>query len=419
MLRGNRFLASVLVLAGGTALGQGLVALSAPILTRLYSPADHGQFALFSTFVAIFGAGGALSLDVAIVSARDEGEASYLGLGALISALFTSILGSLVLFTLINRNVFEFGSLPRGVAFLACPALLVATAFSSLRYSFVRERSYGMLGRASVLQNWMRCLFQVGLGVLHPAWNGLLIGDLFGRAIGIGWLRRQNWPVFRRGLGTIRPHKLWDAVRRNYRFPLYSVPSTVINEATLNLPLPLIAHLYGIGMAGQFALAQRVLLLPIAVVGSSVADAYHGHIAANLGQAPAARIRFFYQAARSLSLMGLCPMLLLMVLGPWVFSFAFGPAWSHAGTLATVMAPWILAQFVVSPLSRAVFVMGGQKSKLLYDLSALGAILLTLGGACLWRLSLTHFVALLSGLQVLAYGVYFLILMRLVASEPG
>ncbi|MCY3022077.1 MAG: hypothetical protein NTW87_23945, partial [Planctomycetota bacterium] len=79
---------------------------------------------------------------------------------------------------------------------------------------------------------------------------------------------------------------------------------------------------------------------------------------------------------------------------------------------------WAWAQMVVSPLSRIVFVMAGQELKLIYDLTALSATLGALYGGHALGYSLMESVALLSALQVVAYGVYFLLLLQL-AQRPA
>ena len=47
------FARSVTVLAGGTALGQAIVTLASPLLTRLYGPEDFGVLALYTAILSI------------------------------------------------------------------------------------------------------------------------------------------------------------------------------------------------------------------------------------------------------------------------------------------------------------------------------------------------------------------------------
>ena len=47
------FARNMVLLAGGSALGQGVVVLSSPILTRLYTPQDFGALAVYIALISI------------------------------------------------------------------------------------------------------------------------------------------------------------------------------------------------------------------------------------------------------------------------------------------------------------------------------------------------------------------------------
>ncbi len=66
----GRFARSVAVVTAGTALGQGLVLASAPLLTRLYTPADFGVLAVYSSIVSLVAVVGALRYELAIALLR-------------------------------------------------------------------------------------------------------------------------------------------------------------------------------------------------------------------------------------------------------------------------------------------------------------------------------------------------------------
>jgi lipopolysaccharide exporter len=209
---------------------------------------------------------------------------------------------------------------------------------------------------------------------------------------------------------------LTHVLKRHYKYPLYSLPSSLIDTLTFSLPLPLVSHFFGIRAAGYFALVQWVIALPLGLIGGSVADVFHSRVAA-YAQDRRQNLRIlFLQTARGLLLLGAGPAILLAVFAPWGFRTIFGPSWLMAGELAVRMAPLALAQLIVSPLSRIVFVLGGQELKLLYDGLALTALLAAMYSAHWIGLSLPQSVALLSTLQVLAYGMYFLLLLRRVTA---
>src|SRR5262249_134773 len=68
------FLRNVAVLSGGTALAQALNIALSPIITRLYTPANMGQLALFTSFLSFFLVGTSLKYELGIASPKPERE---------------------------------------------------------------------------------------------------------------------------------------------------------------------------------------------------------------------------------------------------------------------------------------------------------------------------------------------------------
>lgn len=99
--RGNDFLRSVTVLAGGTAAAQLLMVLLLPVLTRLYSPQDFNTLSVYLGLLSIFSVVATLRFELAISLPEEDGEAAHLlalGLGfSFLTALlvgFGLLLGS-------------------------------------------------------------------------------------------------------------------------------------------------------------------------------------------------------------------------------------------------------------------------------------------------------------------------------------
>src|SRR5256885_405341 len=85
--RPTAFARSVLTLASGTAAAQALLALSLPVLTRLYTPADYGALAVFSSTITVLLVLASLRFELAIpLPESDEDAASLLALSFLVLA---------------------------------------------------------------------------------------------------------------------------------------------------------------------------------------------------------------------------------------------------------------------------------------------------------------------------------------------
>lgn len=417
LLPRGRFTRGVVMLAGGTALGQAIILAVSPLLTRLYTPEDLGSLGLFLSFVGVASVALSLRYEAAIVSCRDSREAAYLVLGSCALAVPMSLISSGVFYFLVDRALLGFGSFPGHTVLIVLAALLPMAVFGALKYWFIREGAFGTISRVMVWQNSVRALSQVGFGLAGVGWLGLVVGDVLGRVAGTGSMVRAAW---RSTVVNLTPFKfgLLPRLLATYRkFAIYSFPSSLIDTLSLNLPVPLISSLYGIKAAGYFSLVQRVLGLPASLVGGSVADSFHGRIAAYAREEPRKSYSFFLRTAGGLLALGLAPTVLLMVVGGRLFGWVFGAQWVLAGHLAAGMAPWALSQLVVSPVSRVVFVFSGQELKLVYDVLSLGTTVGVLFLTFKLGYSLVPAIELLSLSRVLTYVVYFALLMRMVARE--
>jgi O-antigen/teichoic acid export membrane protein len=113
----------------------------------------------------------------------------------------------------------------------------------------------------------------------------------------------------------------------------------------------LIAANLGPAAAGFWGLSLRYLKAPATLVGSAVSQALYPKLAA-AGPIPDAAGRVAVRLVMAgLALLALPLVLLLWLLGPWLFAKLFGSAWREAGELARALALYIGLHFVASPLS--------------------------------------------------------------------
>jgi O-antigen/teichoic acid export membrane protein len=106
------------------------------------------------------------------------------------------------------------------------------------------------------------------------------------------------------------------------------------------------------------------------LLGSSISQVY-------VSRAPeefrAGRLAdFTLSAMRKLIVLGVGPLILAGVLAPTVFPIIFGAEWSRAGEIVTWMIPWMALQFISSPVSMVMYVVGRQRAMLV--LTTLGLI---------------------------------------------
>ena len=112
------------------------------------------------------------------------------------------------------------------------------------------------------------------------------------------------------------------------------------------------------------------------------------------------------QVMALLGALALVLMLVLLLVGPWLFATVFGAQWRDAGELARALAPYIAAHFVAAPL--AVVTMAWQSQRWAFRLALVGqAVFLLCLAWGLWTGGLLRGAWAVSAGMVLYFGYYF------------
>ncbi len=373
-LRSGSFLGNVLILAGGTGLGQLVIILVSPILTRIYSPDDFGILAIFASMMSILAVISALRYEFAIpLPEKDEDAVALLKLTLAIIGLFSLFIT--IIIWVMGDAIELWTHAPGLTSFLwMLPlGLLGMGSYQALNYWAARKKQFSLLSFSRTTQALGRAGLQTlgGFLALGPIGliGGLVAGKWFG-TLSLAW-------------GIVKGEKLPGAssmryVARRYKnFPLFTAWSALINVIGIQIPPVLFARYFSVGDAGFFSLTMRVLGLPAALVGQAVGQVFYPLAADRINEQKDSGV-FVERTATALLSISLPTFALVFFSGPVLFTLVFGKSWTTAGLYASYLSPWLLISFVSSPLS--TFALAKEKQKLaslltIYETSLrLGAI---------------------------------------------
>lgn len=395
-------------LAAGAAGGQIVLLAVSPLVSRLYTPSEFGLLGLATSFLSISILVSTLRYEQAILSIPESAEAR-----AILSSLlrWAPVLAGLcvVLLWIASRlGLFGFGELPAAAVALLLPILACAALFELARYYLVRTRGFATVASATVRSGLAKAALQVSLGFAGFGWAGLYLAELGGRLASLYTVLRR---IPRGALEARR--SATHLLRRHRDYATIGLPSALLNNGATAAQLPIITYLHGIEFAGALALVQRAISLPTSLLGRSVADVFHSHATERrASDLPISSL--FAKTALFLLAAGAPPAFVVFLYGPEIFSFVFGEPWREAGAVASLMAPAALAEFVVSPVSRIIFVANRLRAKLIFDGAVLSAVaaLPLVSKELLWAPLMT--VRGLSAALVACYALYFGVLILVV-----
>lgn len=372
-----------LTLLGGNTLAQIIPAITAPILTRLYRPADFGVFAFVLAVFGVLAPVACMRYDLAILLPEDDAEAAHLTVLCLAISFALAVLGLLVPaciwlfvpgFRIHAIAPLLVMMLPIGIAALGIQ--LIAQNWS------LRTRNYRIQSNAIIVQAFVT----VGSQTLLAATLGsnpyfLVIGTLAGYFA----LVLVYMPVLRRHvLPILKMHWSFESSKRvaiSYlRFPIYTGPYVMVGQATLRGVFLVLAALSTSAIVGQYALAQRVVLLPVFTLMAAASQLFFSRAAQNMNDPRMPRM------VRTALIAGpLCigPFFVLLVFfGEPIFMDIFGHEWQQAGRFAAILALPSLVRTLTAWLDRVYDVSNRQRLALIvtasYAVIAITAMYITL-----------------------------------------
>lgn len=379
LLPKTQFARGVGVLVGGTASAQLPVILAAPLLTRLYTPDDFGLLAIYASLLGLFCVIASLRYELAIPLPKEHDAAAHVVLLSLLLVCGTTMVSGGLVFAFGPQIARALGApLLAAYLWLLPVGVLLSGTYNVFNYWAIRNQYFGTVARTRVQQSLATIAIQlVGFKLGGP---NLLFSQAASQSIGTLTLGKSFIS------SSARKQLSWAGVKqmatRYKRFPIYSTWEGLFNTAGLQLPPLLFAALFSPAAAGLYSLANRVLSLPMSLIGSAIGQVFfvnaaEAHREGRLGVLVA-------QLHSKLAHIGLAPALLLMLAGPDLFALVFGNDWRQAGEFARWMAPWLYLVFVSSPLSTLFAVTEQQTQGLAFQVILLVARI----GAIYWGATL-------------------------------
>jgi O-antigen/teichoic acid export membrane protein len=356
----SRLKANVARLVGGSALSQLILFVATPLLTRLYGPDVFGIFAVYGGLHAIIAGIFTLKYDLAIVMPQDDVTARRLTFATM---------GLSVGFSVLSGAALALGALALGevppIHWLALPVgAITAAALTCSQQWGARANSYGDFAAGQVVG----AIVNVTLASLTGVWSdghvsGLLLGFVVGQAASVVFvvIRRPPAP----GVPTVA--EVVEAARAFCTFPLHVLPSRVVLTVGASL-LPLVGErLYSIDDVGLYALANRMLLAPGALVGGAVSEAFRAELVQRLRRRERVEAFVLGLLARAAA----TAMVLIAgiaLLGPLLFGTVFGERFVAAGSLLPGLAPLAMVGFLMMPVTHTLVATGRTRHDLMVQL---------------------------------------------------
>ncbi|WVV48779.1 oligosaccharide flippase family protein [Pseudomonas sp. NA13] len=356
-------------MAGGTAAAQLLMVLLLPVLTRLYSPQDFNTLSVYLGLLSIFSVVATLRFELAISLPEEDGEAAHLlalGLG------FSFLTALLVGFGLLLGSDF----LPHGLGYrnwllvFGCfPSGFLSGAYSALQFWMGRRKRFSQIAKTKIQQALSASAIQLLYGGLFAGPLGLILGQTINNGAGAVGLLVRCVREDKAVLTGLRLKTMRALFLKYSRFPKYSTSEALFNNASIQVPVIIIAGLAIGPEAGFLLLAMQIMQAPISLIGSAVSQVYISNAPEKMRTGKLAE--FTSNILSGIVRVAVLPLVIGGALAPYAFSIVFGEDWGRTGEIVVYMIPWIVMQILVSPISMVLHTTNNQPTALALQLFGL------------------------------------------------
>lgn len=363
---------STAVLLKGTILSQAITVLASPVLTRIFSPAQFGDFAIYSSISAILAVVFSGRYELAILAANDDSEAQGI---AKVSFYFSLISLILCYILYMLAQIFgDFPDLPWFVLIIPIGAFLMSL-YQTLYIYINRERGYARLSKSKIIMSLSTVLFQVAFGSILTSSidSGLIFGLIIGQVLALIPL------YFSYRQSDLKSHtfsEISNISKKYINYPKFLIAAHTLNASAVQLPSAILGSIFNAHSGGIYNIVQRVLGLPSSLISSAIGDVFRQRASHNYNLGISNR-PIYLSTLSKLTFIGAPAFSILFFAAPIIFPVIFGPQWKDAGIYAQILTPMFLIRFISAPLSAMYMIAQKQQVDLIWQIIFILSLLIS------------------------------------------
>ncbi len=378
---------------------QALLLVTAPVLTRLYTPQDFGIFGLIMAYTSILSIIITGRYELAILLPEDSAKAMHV---VILTCIIITLFSVVFLVLAATVQSIDLLSLPTAIRELgywiySVPVIaMFQSLYQTLYYWFNRQQEYVMMAKYRVWCSVITTGVAIILGGYPFIANGLIVSQLATYVVlvaGMGWKFRQ---IMIHDKVSIK----WDSIvlqaSRYKDFPRYLIVAHSLESLSAQLPVILLGQFYSTIIVGYFTLTQRVMAAPISFISKAAGDIIRERFSTSYRKHGECRNEYL-TTIKGLTYVGLIPLFVFSVFGPALFAYVFGMQWEKAGHYAQALALMIFCQIVASPVSVMYMIAEKQQQELLLQIARITI--------CFFALAIGHVLFNSDSISVLLYGI--------------
>lgn len=360
-INSSEFAKNIMIIFSGSVVAQILPILFMPILSRLYGPKEYGILGLYVSIGSIAVAISTLRYSQAIqISEKKEDAFLILKFCIFLVSAFSILLFFLILpVFLFYMNNLKIESIGRTV--LTLPVYVLIAGLNEVLLVWInRNKQFKYISFNRILTTSFTLITSlIWATTVNHSFKGLIFGLVFGQMMGTCFLlfRANQIQRFDFYFNKIQLKCLLIEFKH---FPIYSLPSDLINVVTNQLPILMLNKFATNAEVGYFSMSNRILGLPSLFISASIGEVFRQKATQDYNMNGTC-LPIFKKTFKTLFLIGILPFTVIALFGPWLFSFFLGNEWTESGHYSQIFAVMFFLRFVISPLTYTFYITGRQR----------------------------------------------------------
>jgi len=202
-------------------------------------------------------------------------------------------------------------------------SVLLTGVYQTFNYWSNRKKHFKNISASRVSDSFSKSSANLIFGYLKIAPGGLIIGRMIGQLFSTSALLIHNLKEIISLKHFYSRQIIKSQVKKHKDFPFYSLPTSLLDVFSIQIPIVIIVHLFSNYYVGLYSFAFRMLSIPISLIGVSVGQVFYQKFT-ELYNSNGNLKKLILKTWSSLFLIGVIPMIIMVLWGSEVFSFVFG-----------------------------------------------------------------------------------------------
>ncbi len=329
--------ASILIVSVGTLL-----------VTRVYTPSEFGQYSFILTLAILIAPLLTTTHEIFIVPSQTDEESLLIYKNGCYRAIKNAVIflmATTCIYLVVPERILDLDSYVGPIS-LAIMLALMYGVYNLITQIALRRLDYATVSSRALIQNGTIYSSQLALGNVPFRGLGLIIGEFIGRIVTIIFIskRIKLKPLFI----FQRPTKATSIFRSQI---ISNTTATLFEILTASSLFFFIYMSENQETSGNFALAQKLLTVPIILVGTTTAQ----YLFANGSHSARLGIHMsrseLDQILKKLAIISLTIGAGVFLFGSFAIDLILNPNWESVGSLVTLMSPYFIISLIWAQLS--------------------------------------------------------------------